>query len=267
MLNESDIYNLKEKGFTRSFPLLKTQSLKNIIEEFHVIIKSFPYLGPWSGLDKQITKNYWDDVVDTVPWFKSLHYYSPLVRELAQSPTIVNKVTQFLGNDLILWGSQIIVKSKDQNHRWHVDVETFEWPSINVWVALKNVTPKSSLKIIPSSHKFERSPQDYIASHNADLNNDKQILTIAESIRTDSKIENLNLIDGEFVIFQGGIWHGSDNSTNDSRYALLLQYSSPKHLVKVPTTFDKPIKWHSARPPVMLISGIDTFKINNFINI
>src|SRR6185503_4340196 len=80
---------------------------------------------------------------DRLPWYKGHHVFrGPIVAALSSDP-VVHRVASILGPDVMLWGSQVLAKRGGDAHRWHVDIETLEWKSVNFWAALRNVSAKA----------------------------------------------------------------------------------------------------------------------------
>lgn len=85
--------------------------------------------------------------------------------ELAQDPEIVDRVSQVIGEDIILWGCQIFCKPGGDGYEtpWHQDGHY--WPirplaNCTVWIALDDSTPENGcLRVIPRSHRAQQTHQ------------------------------------------------------------------------------------------------------------
>jgi quercetin dioxygenase-like cupin family protein len=73
-----------------------------------------------------------------------------------------------------------------------------------------------------------------------------------------AKIVQLDISDGEAVIFDGRLWHGSHNISSKERIALLLQYAAADMPIRIPDV--EQLEWPFRirtwpRPPVILVAG------------
>jgi hypothetical protein len=96
-----------------------------------------------------------------------------------------------------------------------------------------------------------------------DVASDCDAQTIARTLDSEAELVTPDLHPGEFFIFAGRLWHGSNNSGYQTRHALLIQYTSVDNKVRIPLSFDEPIDWwESYRPPCVLVAG----KANSDLN-
>jgi hypothetical protein len=191
------------------------------------------------------------------PWFKSLHALSPEFFDLGTHPRIVSQIRQVLGEDILLWGCALIERFPGQIHSWHVDLEHATWPGVSVFVALKNVQPGlSSLKFIGGSHLLHSEPGPRAG--------DEQVIAQAKASNADCTLDYPPISDGEFMLFGGRTWHGSDNRAGVLRCAAILHYTVPSSKVAIPLGFDPP-RWSDYAPPCVLASGRDTHGVNRLI--
>ena len=227
------------------------------------------FLGPYPLLDAAEIDAVLHDHRETfrsVPWYKSLHVYDSACYRAAARPEILDRLTPILGPDVLLWATQVMVKPPSQNHRWHVDIETLAWRSVNVWVALKNVTLQSTIQLVPRSHHFGPCPQDLERSEQLDLGDGDAILQAARRFDPDAELVSIDLRPGEFVIFDGLLWHGSENTTDATRSALLTQYSPTDVDTRIPATFEPPIEWKTERPACVVVRGQDQAGRNRLVD-
>ncbi|WP_256009554.1 phytanoyl-CoA dioxygenase family protein [Desertivirga xinjiangensis] len=199
------------------------------------------------------------------PWIKGRHSVDQFVADIAKHPAIISKLQQIMGNDILLWGSQIIKQKPGKKHNWHIDFEHTVWEGVSVWVALENVQPEESISVISGSHRFNVHPAE-LKCEGLDQTDSQSVLEAARKLSPESELIDLDIHDGEFFIFEGKAWHGTKNSTDKDRYALLLQYCRPDQEVKALKDVSYPIvKWHSFRPDCLLVSGEDKFRVNKVI--
>ena len=197
-----------------------------------------------------------------LPWLKGRHSVDRTTAEIASHPALLKILRELLGEDILLWGSQIIEQKPGKRLHWHVDQEHKVWKGVSVWIGLKNVQPFKSVSIVSGSHLFNSDPADCLSGKS-----DHQQLQIVISRQSgESKIVDLNIKDGDFFIFHGKTWHATRNETDSSRYALLLQYCTPDQKVMAVKDIQYPnITWHSFSPECLLVSGSDRHKINEVI--
>ena len=189
-------------------------------------------------------------------WFKSIHTKVTAFYDLATHPVIVNKVVSLLGPDVIAWGLTVKTLRPGTRHRWHVDIEHLEWPGISVFIALENVDRDTSLKVLDGSHTLHQIPQAL------SLNDDDGVWRKAEELGNRGIVAPVDMRDGQFFLFQGRIWHGSENSTDRTRLAAIVQYTRPTSRVRIPLSWDIPVQWDPTQPPCVLAAGVDSAGLN-----
>ena len=192
-------------------------------------------------------------------WFKSMHAYIPEFHDIACHPAIVNRIKAILGPDLIVWGQCITVRKPGQEHRWHVDVEHRRWPGVSVFVGLKGISQGSTLKVVSHSHKIKETPQGL------KLKNDEAVIEKAREFQPSSRLIAVDLKESEFFMFDGTLWHASHNSSEQTRTAMVIQYSRPSAQVQIPLNWRGPIAWSSYPPPCVLVCGEDRYGINRLV--
>jgi ectoine hydroxylase-related dioxygenase (phytanoyl-CoA dioxygenase family) len=197
-----------------------------------------------------------------LPWHKGRHAVDRTIAEIAHHPELLNILREILGEDILLWGSQIIKQKPGKRFNWHLDQEHKVWKGVSVWIGLKNVQPFKTISIVSGSHLFNSDPVDCLD----DSSDCQQLQLVISKQSGDSKIVDLNIKDGEFFIFHGRTWHATRNETDSTRYALLLQYCTPDQKVKAVKDMDYPnIIWHSFSPECLLVSGADRHQVNRVI--
>lgn len=195
-------------------------------------------------------------------WYKSTQFLIPEVAKLALMPAISQRMQDILGDDLLLWGAQVMNK-QGKSHRWHEDVEHAEWRGATVWAGIDNVGPGNTMKVIPGSHHFDFSPQE-LAARGADLTSDESLLAALRKVRPDAQVVTIDMKPGYFFIFAGRTWHASHDVTDKFRTALIFQYCPPSERVRVPRSFEPPnVRFYPAQPWVMQVAGQDRFGVNH----
>jgi hypothetical protein len=190
------------------------------------------------------------------PWFKSMHVKIPEYREIACRPFIVEKIASLLGNNLIAWGTTTTRRSPGQRHRWHVDVEHHQWKGVSVFLGLKGTSKLTSLSLITGSQNLGVMPQSL------NIDDDDSVLAYCRQTIPEAELVTPDVKEGEFFLFDGPVWHASENKSEGERIALILQYSTPEYEIKMPKNWNHPVQWHPSRPPVVLVKGVDKFRVN-----
>lgn len=198
----------------------------------------------WAGPFELIkTQNECDAVVKEaekvarVSTRKGLHINSQLLRNLASSPEIVKLLQPILGDTFFLWGCHLITSKPGHKHRFHIDIEFATIKGVTVWIGLKNLTEKTSLKVISHTNELLQSPQE--------LNvNDLELEKIAQESDPRCKLHTLHAKNGEFIIWKGRTWHGTENLSSTTRNSIILQYSCDE-IPFIPESYDFPLKLSS----------------------
>lgn len=266
MINEMNIKFYQENGYAGPYDLLEATQISRILDDFDNCLKDHPYMGPGEHEYREDIARYWSDLGPNTHWFKSAHVLMPTVRELAKNMSLLELLKPMFGPDIMLWGSQIIAMKSNQHHKWHIDVETLEWDSINIWISLRNTSEKATLKIVSKSHHFNNAPQLLEEKGLIDLSDDIHVLDWAKKEDPSAELIIPSPKEGQVIFFHGKTWHSSFNISEKQRTSILLQYSTPAVKVKIPSTFIEPVVWHSFRPPCLIVNGEDKFKKNVFLN-
>ena len=200
-----------------------------------------------------------------VSWYKALHEFDSACTRAATDTALVDRVTGLLGDDVLLWSTQMMRKRAGESHRWHADIEAYEWSTVNGWMGLRNTNEDACLLVIPGSHLYGRMPQDHVPE-GVDLFDDDAVLAAARQHDPGAAIVPLVARPGEMVLFDGRMWHGSVNRTSSARFALLTQYSPCSANVRIPVSYVRPARWSEQRPPCLLVSGSDDETSNQLID-
>jgi len=253
MLTQKELLEYKRNGFIGTFNFLSKDKVDQLTNLYETNKDRFR-----SGKEFKEFSN--EELFKEKPWFKSLHSLIPEFYDVVSDPKIVEKVKSILGKDIILWSASVTKRPPGKSHRWHIDVEHTKWKGVSVFIGLKGTSNKATIKLISESHQLNRN--DYNFKNNI---NDSEALHHCKKERPNASLNLVNIKEGEFFIFDGLIWHGSDNTGNETRYAIIAQYTTPNFEIEVPVTWDNPITWLKCNPPCVLVSGTDNFNINNLI--
>ncbi|WP_191909123.1 cupin domain-containing protein [Hypericibacter adhaerens] len=195
-------------------------------------------------------------------WHKALGPSDPLIYKLASSPKLVGILQALIGEDLVLWGASVVTRKPGESHHWHCDMESCEPDGgfASVWIGLVNLQKDNGLKFIRGSHAYGVTVQELAAREGIprEGRTDDDVLRLANSQRGDAEIVQPEIGDGEAVVFDGRIWHGSHNdSAGVSRISLLLQYARSDRKIRVPDfrNLEWPFRFIDERPPVVAIAG------------
>ena len=196
-----------------------------------------------------------------IDWQKSWAVVSSDFAAVAADDRLLDLVTSLLGDDVILWGASLVVRTPNQVHPWHTDIESAS-PSggtVSVWIGLEHTTPLSSLVVVPRSHRFGVTVQQVVQEQGWSGATDEQIGCWARSRDGRSGVVTLGSSDGEAVAFDGRLWHASHNrNSGAARSALLLQYATPDTAIRIPNFSRRqwPFEiYPSPKPACLLVSG------------
>ncbi|MDC9822950.1 cupin domain-containing protein [Devosia sp. ZB163] len=203
-------------------------------------------------------------------WGKGWVAASPAFHRVATDPRILDLVRPVLGDDIVVWGASLIVKAESAIHPFHTDVESMDPAGgfATVWIGLENTDRSSGLKFVPGSHRYGVTIQEL--NHRTGLgrgeSTDETTLEAARRHDGAAEIVQPEVADGEALVFDGRVWHGSHNLTTNVRTALLVQYARADRPVRIPRTFDWPIAFRRfKRPPVVVVSGKSPAGVNRVV--
>jgi Phytanoyl-CoA dioxygenase (PhyH) len=247
-----DVERFERDGWVGKYPLLTSAGVAAVCQAHDQASSNFI----WESLPSNAHE---PDAFQRRPWFKSMHVLFPRFAEVAGHPAIVNRVASLLGPDILAWGVTTTMRRPGQRHPWHVDVEHQRWPGVTVFIGLSNISKDSTLKVISRSHKIDVPPDGLRTL------NDEDALAESKRFQPLASLDRVELNEGEFFIFDGRSWHGSHNTGNETRMALIAQYCRPDAEVMIPLTWNQPVQWHSSRPPCILVRGSDRFGVNRVV--
>lgn len=245
-LSPAEKNQFEKKGWVGPFPLLAPRGVRLSVGVHDRVRARFTELKPPSPGEPR------------KPWFKSLHAYVPEFYDMARHPALVERVSSILGPDLLAWGFSFNSYLPGKVHPWHVDVEHFRWSGVTVFLGLRNITLKSTLKVISGSQRVRKSPREMGVS------DDASALAAVAQTQPDAELVPVPLGEGEFFIFDGPLWHGSKNTSWKTRYAAIIQYCRPDQKVEAPISYEPP-QWHPQPPPCILVKGEDRWKVNQVV--
>jgi hypothetical protein len=260
LLTREERQRFERDGWIGPFPLLPADAARALAPELQRAYdrtRGFFY-PPRAELERFYAEggSYYEDT----PWFQSLHALSPRLLDLGRAAAIVERVAQLIGADVMLWATICFFQPPGGRLHWHSDNEFHHVRGVSAWLGAANTTPDNALKLMPGSHRFPKRPEDYLstgAESMRGLQDDERGLAIARQFDATVAIERPAVHDGEFILFDGTVWHASDNPASERRYAMGLRYSPPDQEVRIPMTPWEPTIWDPARPPTVMVHGED----------
>ena len=175
----------------------------------------------------------------------------PLSR-IGADPQLLRLLTPLLGDDVILWGTKLVIRKPGQIHTWHADEETSasEGQFVTVWIALGNVSGDSGLRLIAGSHLCGPTLEQFQSESGVsrEETSTETALAWARGDNPGARLVEPELGDGEAILFDGRMWHGSHNRSTQTRAALVLHFAAVDSPVRIPSTA-------AQRPPAIVVQG------------
>jgi ectoine hydroxylase-related dioxygenase (phytanoyl-CoA dioxygenase family) len=97
------------------------------------------------------------------------------------------------------------------------------------------------------------------------LQDDERALSIVRQWQPAAEFVRPEIHEGEFILFDGNLWHASDNPGSALCHAMGLRYSPPDQRVRIPLTAWEPTVWDPAPPPTAMVRGEDHYRRNRRI--
>jgi len=252
-LSVEELESYRLKGWVGSYPLFTPEGVSRACRVRERVAAAFTW-------PNQLAQAGDPQIFARRPWFKSMHAYVPEYYDAVCHPAVVGRVASILGPDVIAWGLTLIRAVPGNVHRWHVDVEHRHWDGVSVYIGLENITPESSLLVMEGSQNIVDPPQAF-----GPIADDTGALNAARSRVPGAEIVTVGLQPGQFFLFAGRLWHGSHNTGDQVRVAMIAHYSRPDARIRIPLSFDDPVRWHGWQPPCILVSGRDTAGVNRLV--
>jgi uncharacterized cupin superfamily protein len=198
----------------------------------------------------------------------SLDYYA-----LAAHDRLLDLARLLLGENVVLWGASLLARKHGALHPWHTDIESSapDAETLSVWIGLAHTSPRSSLKLVPFSHRFGVTLQQAMQERGVERGDasDAVVADAAHARDARSGVTKLASRDGEAVLFDGRLWHGSLNlDRRGTRYAVLLQYAASTTAIRVPDLHRLAWPFHShplPKAPCIMVSGSDPGEVNRLV--
>jgi uncharacterized cupin superfamily protein len=180
---------------------------------------------------------------------------------LATRPALLAQIRALLGDDIVWWGTQIVRRRPGKIHPWHTDIESsaVDGRFVSVWIGLENTCQDAALQLISRSHKFGKPIQQEMNERGVERGEANSEMVIAWAREHDplATLVLPDMTDGQAIVFDGRLWHASDNTSDQPRSALLLQYAAADMPIAFPDLdhLDWPFRFTSEVPVRVLVSG------------
>ena len=207
-------------------------------------------------------------------WSKGHAASARIFHDLSTHSEILDRVEALLGEDVMLWGASLVVRRPGQAHAWHTDLETSgeTGRTVTVWVGLENTNRRSSLVLIPHSHRFAVSLQQVAFDSGKRRGEATTEDVVAWARQRDSRSGAVQLAtgDGDALMFDGRLWHGSLNTNRwGTRTAVLLGFATPDTPIRIPDPeahYEWPFRFlEYPRAPCIMVRGTDQHAINRMV--
>ena len=237
------------------------------------------FVGPLPLFDARVCRRMRTHVrrkVRTPPadWSKGYAVDSRLFFELATCRPLLDRVIELLGDDVILWGASVVDRPPGSVHPWHTDIESAAATggTVTAWIGLAHTNARSSVQVVSHSHRIGATFQEVAgrSGRRRDEIDDSDMASWARECEPAAEVVSFDMRNGDAVLFDGRLWHGSRNTNLwGKRTAILLQYATPETLIRVPdlSVLDWPFRFHDApRPGCIVVSGTDREMANRLVS-
>jgi quercetin dioxygenase-like cupin family protein len=259
-------------------PMIRSRSLAAVAPQPDNEFDAAGYVGPTRVFTRRECRRIVGAIrrsgsIRPLDWPKGLAATSRLWFELANYRPIVDRVTELIGPDVMLWGVLLPRRRRGAVHPWHTDIETSA-PSaktVSVWLGLAHTSRSASLRIVSRSHRFGATVQQvaHQKGRRRGQASDAELAGWAGELDPESRLIELNMGDGEAIFFDGRLWHGSRNENLlCTRTALLFQYASTDTPIRIPDP--ERLHWPfrilpSPRPACIMMRGTDRHFVNRTV--
>lgn len=175
------------------------------------------------------------------------------IARIAHDPRIVAAAEECLRTDRwVMWGANIRRDTPNAAHRWHLDLESFLWPTLTVAVGLEGCRAASATWFIPGAHRIGRGPRESEAD-----GGDAAVLAAArvEDPRCGAPTPVAGFGDASFYVFNARCWHRGDPAASVGRVMLFLHYQRADAR-RVPFMLDyRRSRWSREAAPYLAAPG------------
>lgn len=259
-LDRQDLDTYRREGLLKSPFRIPEDQLGRMRESLDKLMRDNAHLAPETLVCPHIPYGKTHDAAAAGQWL-----------EYARHPGILDLVSQLIGDDIILWGSQVFCKPPLTGKAipWHQDGQY--WPirpiaTCSVWIALDDAMPENGcMRYIPGSHA-NGSIYRHRLSDRTDivLNQEVDPSQFDESAGRDDTLKA-----GQFSLHDVYLIHGSNANRSPKRRAGFVIRYMPATSVFERTTGDEHIQsgvtFSMSKRPIWLVRGSDVSGRNDFI--
>ncbi len=159
------------------------------------------------------------------------HVIFRFANEIVRRPQILDIVEEFLGPDILVWGSTFFLKEPHTESyvSWHQDLRYWglddENGQVSAWIALSPVTlANGCMRFLPGSHKGE------MLDHR-DTFDDTNFLTRGQEVDAEideDAVVHVELEPGQMSLHHGKLLHASaPNRSDERRIGFVVNYIAP----------------------------------------
>lgn len=235
------------------------------------------FLGPVRVFDAEQCRRiaaYLDHPCPSPPdWEKARAVRERFVFDLAVQPALLSQVTAILGDDVVLWGASALRRAPGVSHPWHSDIESCapDGRFVTAWIGIEHTTQESALQLITGSHRLGVTVQEVRKARGIarDQATPEAMLAAVREQDEAASLVQPDMTNGDALLFDGRLWHGSLNRRRRGRrLALLFQYAAASQHVRIPdlSQLDWPFRLRAVpRPSVIVVSGTSAEGANRHV--
>jgi len=244
------VADIRQRGFSSAIPMLSAAECAGFEEHLNL-----------------------PDLPVPLDWYKGRATTDREIYEIATKPRLIALLRPLLGEDIVLWGANIVYRPRGTIHPWHTDMESAAPDSrvVTAWIGIRNASEGSGLWFVTGSHQFGRSVQETLADLKEDraIVSDERMAQIARAMNPSARTIQSDAQDGQAVLFDGRVWHsGRNEGSQGTRIALLLQYAAAETPIPMPAGagYRWPLQFTaSPRVPTILVTGTGRSSANRLV--
>jgi hypothetical protein len=258
-LDQQDIDTYRTDGLLKSPFRIADAQLASMRESLDKLLRDNAHLAPETLVCPHIPYGRTHDESAAAQWL-----------EYARHPGILDVVSQLIGGDIILWGSQVFCKPAATGKAipWHQDGQY--WPirpiaTCSVWIALDDARPENGcMRFIPGSHADSSIYRHRIAGRSdVVLNQEVDPSQFDAAMGRDDVLEA-----GQFSLHDVYLIHGSNANVSPNRRAgFVIRYmpaTSVFERVSADDHVQSGVRFSMSKRPIWLLRGRDRTGKNDF---
>jgi len=258
-LDQQDLDTYRNDGLLKAPFRIADEQLGSMSESLARLMRDNAHLAPETLVCPHIPYGKTHDEEAAARWL-----------EYARHPGILDLVSQLIGDDIILWGSQVFCKPPLTGKAipWHQDGQY--WPirpiaTCSVWIALDDATPENGcMRYIPGSHANGSIYRHRVTDRgDVVLNQEVEPSQFDESNGRDDILKA-----GQFSLHDVYLIHGSNANRSSKRRAGFVIRYMPATSVFERATGDEHVQsgvtFSMGKRPIWLVRGRDRSGRNDF---